>query len=42
MIERDGWVQVRTKGDHRQFHHPRKAGTVTVSGNLGIDMPRER
>ena len=27
------------KGSHRQFKHPEKAGTVTVSGNLGVDMP---
>ena len=40
MIEADGWVLVRTRGDHRQFHHPRKPGTVTISGNLGVDMPK--
>jgi predicted RNA binding protein YcfA (HicA-like mRNA interferase family) len=30
---------VRTKGDHRQYHHPRKPGTVTVAGNLSVDVP---
>ena len=40
MIESDGWYKVRTRGDHRQFHHPRKPGTVTVSGKLGVDMPK--
>lgn len=39
LIERDGWFLVRTKGSHRQFHHPMKAGTVTVSGKESIDMP---
>ena len=39
MIERDGWVQVRMKGSHRQFKHPVKSGTVTVSGKAGIDVP---
>jgi predicted RNA binding protein YcfA (HicA-like mRNA interferase family) len=39
MLEDDGWYLARTKGSHRQFKHPEKAGTVTVSGNLGIDMP---
>ncbi|MGB7158475.1 MAG: type II toxin-antitoxin system HicA family toxin [Tepidisphaeraceae bacterium] len=39
-IEADGWFHVRTKGDHRQYHHPRKPGTVTISGKLGVDMPK--
>ena len=39
MIERDGWMQVRTRGSHRQFKHPVKPGTVTVSGKAGIDVP---
>jgi predicted RNA binding protein YcfA (HicA-like mRNA interferase family) len=40
MIERDGWFLVRTRGDHRQFHHRVKPGTVTISGHLADDMPR--
>ena len=39
LLERDGWRQVRQRGSHRQFHHPMKPGTVTVSGNLGVDIP---
>lgn len=39
MLEDDGWYLARTKGSHRQFKHPEKTGTVTVSGNLGVDMP---
>ena len=39
LIEKDGWYLVRTKGSHRQFHHPIKGGTVTVSGKESIDMP---
>ena len=39
MIEADGWFQVRTRGSHRQFHHPAKTGTVTVSGKPGVDIP---
>jgi predicted RNA binding protein YcfA (HicA-like mRNA interferase family) len=30
---------VRTKGDHRQFHHPSKPGTVTVAGKLNDEIP---
>jgi predicted RNA binding protein YcfA (HicA-like mRNA interferase family) len=26
----DGWILVRTKGDHHQFKHPSKLGLVTV------------
>ena len=39
LIEADGWLQVRQKGSHRQFHHPDKLGTVTVSGKLSVDVP---
>lgn len=38
LIEADGWVLVRTKGSHRQFHHPDKPGTVTVSGKPSNDL----
>jgi predicted RNA binding protein YcfA (HicA-like mRNA interferase family) len=39
-IETDGWVLVRMRGSHRQFRHARKRGTVTIAGNLNLDMPR--
>ena len=39
FIEADGWSQVRQKGSHRQFHHPTKPGTVTVSGKPNVDVP---
>ena len=39
LIAADGWFQVRTKGSHRQFHHPTKSGTVTVSGKPSVDVP---
>jgi len=35
----DGWVQVRQKGSHRQFHHPTKLGTVTVAGKASLEVP---
>ncbi|BBL69624.1 type II toxin-antitoxin system HicA family toxin [Methylogaea oryzae] len=38
-IESDGWTQVRQKGSHRQYHHPAKSGTVTVSGKPSVDVP---
>ena len=39
LIEADGWVQARMRGSHRQYKHPTKPGTVTVSGNLNVDIP---
>lgn len=38
MLEVDGWVQVYTKGDHRQFKHHTKKGKVTVRGKLSETM----
>ena len=40
MLEQDGWQVVETRGSHRQFKHATKPGRVTVSGNLGDDMPK--
>jgi predicted RNA binding protein YcfA (HicA-like mRNA interferase family) len=39
QLEADGWFLVRTKGSHRQYHHPSKPGTVTVSGKLSVEVP---
>ncbi len=39
VLEDDGWYLARTKGSHRQFKHPTKAGTVTVSGKSSVDVP---
>jgi len=38
VLKDDGWELKRTRGSHRQFRHPMKPGTVTVSGNPGIDL----
>ncbi|MEJ2890764.1 type II toxin-antitoxin system HicA family toxin [Actinomycetospora aeridis] len=32
LIEADGWYLVATRGSHRQFKHPIKAGRTTVAG----------
>lgn len=39
LIEADGWLQVRQKGSHRQFRHPMKSGTVTISGKASVEVP---
>ena len=38
LIEADGWREVRTKGSHRQFKHPTKAGRVTIAGQPSDDL----
>jgi len=39
ILEKDGWVQSRMKGSHRQFRHSGKGGTVTVAGKPNADIP---
>lgn len=39
LLEGDGWFLARTKGSHRQYHHPNKMGTVTVAGKPSVDVP---
>lgn len=39
LLLADGWVLVRQRGSHRQFHHPDKPGTVTVAGKPSVDVP---
>ncbi|HVC98461.1 MAG TPA: type II toxin-antitoxin system HicA family toxin [Pirellulales bacterium] len=38
LVEQDGWVMVRQKGSHRQYHHPTKPGTVTIAGKPSLDL----
>ena len=38
MLSKDGWELARTRGSHRQFVHPWKPETVTVSGHPGDDI----
>lgn len=39
ILENDGWYLVRTRGSHRHFKHPVKAGIVTVAGKMSVDVP---
>jgi predicted RNA binding protein YcfA (HicA-like mRNA interferase family) len=38
LVERDGWVLIRTTGSHRIYHHPEKPGIVVVAGHPGDDV----
>jgi len=37
---KDGWVLVRTRGDHRQYKHPTKPGLVTIAGHFSDEVDR--
>jgi predicted RNA binding protein YcfA (HicA-like mRNA interferase family) len=37
-LSKDGWAIERTRGSHRQLHHPTKSGTVTVSGHASDEV----
>ncbi|MEA3291704.1 MAG: type II toxin-antitoxin system HicA family toxin [Pseudomonadota bacterium] len=37
-LKADGWCLRATRGSHRQFKHPTKAGRVTVSGKPSHDL----
>jgi predicted RNA binding protein YcfA (HicA-like mRNA interferase family) len=39
LLEADGWFEARSKGSHRQFKHPTKAGLVTVPVHGANDVP---
>jgi predicted RNA binding protein YcfA (HicA-like mRNA interferase family) len=38
LLHEDGWFLVATRGSHRQFKHPTKAGRVTVPGKPSNDL----
>jgi predicted RNA binding protein YcfA (HicA-like mRNA interferase family) len=38
MLHNDGWYLVATRGSHRQFKHPTKAGRVTIAGKPSDDL----
>ena len=38
IVEADGWFLVRTRGSHRQYKHPMKAGKVTIAGKRSDDL----
>jgi predicted RNA binding protein YcfA (HicA-like mRNA interferase family) len=37
-LHSDGWILIATRGSHRQFKHPTKAGRVTVPGKPRDDL----
>lgn len=42
MLQRDGWVVVRCRGDHRQLKNTKgKTGTVTINGKDSDTLSQE-
>ena len=42
LVEQDGWKLERTKGSHRQYRHPDKpgSGTLTIAGHSSKEVPK--
>ena len=38
LLEQNGWVEMRSKGSHRHFKHPKEALIVTVPGDPGKEL----
>ena len=38
LLEQNGWIEMRSKGSHRNFKHPNRAQVVTVPGNQGKEL----
>jgi predicted RNA binding protein YcfA (HicA-like mRNA interferase family) len=38
LLEKNGWIEMRSKGSHRHFKHPNQGMVVTVPGNEGKEL----
>lgn len=38
LLQRQGWVELRSRGSHRQFKHPRERSVITVPGQEGKEL----
>lgn len=38
LLEAHGWMEMRSKGSHRHFRHPKKSDLITVPGNEGKEL----
>jgi len=39
LVEAHGWRWIQTRGSHRQYRHPDRAGRVTIAGKPSQDLP---
>ncbi len=38
LLDKNGWVKMRSRGSHRQFRHPSQPLVITVPGNEGTEL----
>lgn len=38
LLEKHGWVEMRSRGSHRHFKDPDEAFAITVTGNDGKEL----
>jgi len=38
LLEKHGWVEMRSSGSHRYLKHPNEALVITVPGNDGKEL----
>lgn len=38
LLEKHGWVEMRSRGSHRHFKHPSQPMLITVPGNEGKEL----
>ena len=38
LVEADGWLEVASRGSHRQYKHAIKPGRVTIAGKPSDDL----
>ncbi len=38
LLESRGWIEMQSKGSHRQFKHPTESLVITVPGNEGKEL----
>jgi predicted RNA binding protein YcfA (HicA-like mRNA interferase family) len=38
LLEKHGWLEMRSRGSHRHFKHPDAAFVITVPGNDGKEL----
>jgi predicted RNA binding protein YcfA (HicA-like mRNA interferase family) len=38
LLEQNGWVEIRSKGGHRHFKHPKQPLLIPVPGNNGKEL----
>ncbi len=38
LLQKQGWIEMRSRGSHRQFKHPKQPALITVPGSEGKEL----